>query len=71
MTTLATLAERITYAMDKRGMTQADLARATGMSTSKISYICNGATKDPQFTAIIKIAAALDVSLNYLAGVDK
>lgn len=71
MTTLATLAERITYAMDKRGMTQADLARATGMSTSKISYICNGSTKDPQFTTVLKIAAALNVSLNYLAGIEQ
>ena len=68
MQTLATLAERINFAMDKRNMTQADLARATGMSTSKVSYICNGTTKDPQFTAVVKIAAALDVSLSYLAG---
>ena len=64
-----TLAERIQYAMDKRGMSQADLARATGMRTSKISYIVTGATKDPQFESVIKIAKALDVSLNYLAGI--
>lgn len=68
MGNLNNLSERIQYAMDKRDMTQADLARATGMSTSKISYIVTGATKDPQFTTVVKIAKALDVSLAFLAG---
>ena len=66
---MSTLADRIQKAMVVRGMTQADLARATGFSTSKIAYICNGNTKDPQFTTVIKIANALNVSLNYLAGI--
>ena len=64
-----TLAERIQYAMDMRGMTQADLARATGIGTSNIAYIVNGTTKDPRLSNIIKIAQALGVSLNYLAGI--
>ncbi len=68
MCKLETLAARIQYAMDKRGMTQADLARATGMQTSKISYIVNGKTKDPQFMTVLKIASALNVSLDFLAG---
>lgn len=62
------LAGRIHYAMEQRDMTQADLARATGMSTSKISYIVSGKTKDPQFQAVVDIAKALDVPLAYLAG---
>ena len=65
---LDTLAERIQAAMEIREMTQADLARATGMNTSQITYIVNGRTKDPGFSQIVKIARALDVSLNYLAG---
>lgn len=63
-----TLAERIQFAMEMRGMTQADLARATGMSTAVIAQIVTGKTKDPLFGNVIKIAKALDVSLNYLAG---
>ena len=65
---ISTLAERIQFAMEMRDMTQADLARATGMSTGVIAQIVTGKTKDPRFDSVIKIAKALDVSLNYLAG---
>lgn len=64
------LSERIQYAMDKRNITQADLARMTGMTTSNIAYIVNGKTKDPRFQSVLLIADALGVSLNYLAGID-
>ena len=63
-----TLAERIQYAMNKRGMTQADLARATGIGTSNIAHIVTGRTKDPRVSNVLKIARALGVSLDYLAG---
>lgn len=65
------LASRIQKAMDARGMTQADLARATGMSTAQVSLIVSGKTKDPQFRSILLVADALDVSLNYLAGISR
>jgi len=68
---MSTLAERIRFAMEMRGMTQADLARATGMNTSNIAYIVTGQTKDPRFDSVVKIARALDVSLEYLAGREK
>lgn len=63
-----TLAERIQCAMDRRSMTQADLSRATGISTSNIAHIVTGRTKDPQLSNVLKIATALGVSLDYLAG---
>lgn len=63
-----TLGERIQNALDMRDMTQADLARATGLSTGLIAQIVSGRTKDPHFSNVVKIARALDVSLNYLAG---
>lgn len=65
---MGTLAERIQHAMEVRGMSQADLARATGIATSNIAYIVTGKTKDPRFDSVLKIAKALDVSLDYLAG---
>ena len=65
----STLAERIQYAMDKQGISQADLARMTGITTSNITYIVNGKTKDPRFQSVLLIADALGVSLNYLAGI--
>lgn len=66
---MTTLAERIQFAMDERGVSQADLARITGMTTSNIAYIVNGKTKNPRLDSVVLIAKALDVSLNYLAGV--
>lgn len=65
---MTTLAERIQYAMEQRNMSQADLARATGISTANIANIVTGKTRDPQFSNVVKIALALDVSLTYLAG---
>lgn len=64
------LSERIQAAMDARGMTQADLARATGFSTAVVSQIVSGKTKDPRFLSVIEIARALGFSLEYLAGID-
>ena len=63
-----TLAERIKKAMEVREMSQAELARKTGMSTAIISQIVSGRTQDPHFSRVVRIAQALDVSLNYLAG---
>lgn len=63
-----TLSYRIQQAMDNRGVTQADLARMTGLSTAIVSQIVSGRTKDPRFASIVTIARALDVSLDYLAG---
>lgn len=66
--TNATFAERVQHALEVREMTQADLARLTGMSQAVISQIVSGKTKDPHFSRVVAIAKALDVSLNYLAG---
>ena len=63
-----TLAERISYAMRIRGMTQADIVRATGLSSALVSQICSGKTTNPKLNHIIAIANTLDVSLDYLAG---
>lgn len=63
-----TLSERIQNALDVRGMTQADLVKITGMSSAIISQIVSGKTPDPRFMTVVKIARALDVSLEYLAG---
>ena len=71
MNKLETLGERIQAALDMRDMSQADLARKTGLSTGLIAQIVSGHTQDPRFSNVVKIARALDVSLNYLAGKSK
>lgn len=62
------LSGRLVKAMEKRDMTQADIARKSGLSTAVIAQIVTGRTADPGFTKVVKIAKALDVPLNYLAG---
>ena len=66
-----TLAGRINYALERRGMKQADLARTSGLSTAQIAQIATGKTKDPRFMSVVKIAKALDVTIDFLAGVEK
>lgn len=65
---MTTFAERVNKIMDERGMSQADLARKTGMTTSNIAYLVGGKTKDPRLSSVIALAKALDVPLSYLAG---
>lgn len=64
----STFAERVQKLMDEQCVTQADLARMTGMTTSNVAYLVNGKTKDPRLSSVMLIANALGVSLNYLAG---
>lgn len=68
---MSTLSERIYYVMNLEDVTQADLARATGLSTAVVSQIVSGKTKDPRLTNVMAIAKALGVSLDYLAGVNE
>ena len=62
------LSERIQYAMLQQGIQQADLARMTGLSRAVVSQIVSGTTKNPLFVNVVKIARALNVPLDYLAG---
>ena len=61
------LAEKIYTVMELKGMTQADLARKTGLSTALIAQVLTERTKDPRFSTVVKIAKALDIPLEYLA----
>ena len=62
--------DRLASAMKRRGMSQADLCRATGMGTSKVSQILKGKVKDPRLSTAAAISDALGVSLDWLAGRD-
>ena len=61
---------RMKYALIKRKMTQAELSRQTGISKEFITKIINGLSY-PTITTAVKIADALDVSLDWLAGRDE
>ena len=61
---------RMKYALIKRKMKQAELSRQTGISKEFITKIINGLSY-PTITTAVKIADALGVSLDWLAGRDE
>lgn len=59
--------DRLNQLLVERNMKQADLCRASGLSSAQVTHLVSGRTKDPALHTAIKIADALDVSLDYLA----
>lgn len=62
------IATNLNRLMNQAGMTQAELARATKMSTAQIAYLCSGKTKDPKLSTMAKISFVLRCTLDDLAG---
>lgn len=60
---------RIRQALDEKNMSQAELARITGLSKSAISQYISGKF-EPKQDAIYLISKALDVSEVWLMGLD-
>ncbi len=59
------ISQRIASLMADQGISQAELAKRTGMSTSGISRIVAG-VRHPYGDTLAKLAAALNVSVGYL-----
>ncbi len=62
------LAENIKKLRIKKGLAQEKLARLADISTATLVKIESGVAKEPTITTIIKIADALDVSIDELTG---
>ena len=60
--------ERLVAIMNARGLKQVDICELTGLSSAQANHLVNGRTKDPKLSTAIKVADALGVSLDYLAG---
>ena len=60
--------ERLTAVMQDRNLKQSDVCRLTGLSSAQVAYLVTGRTKDPKLETVVKIADALDISLDFLAG---
>lgn len=66
---MAGFGELVQREMAKRDMSQAELCRRSGLKSGHLSPYLNGKKeRDPQLSTAAKIADALDVSLDYLAG---
>lgn len=64
---MSTLGEVLGIAREVSGRTLRDLERKTGVSNALISQIETGKIKDPGFSTVVKLAKALNVSLDRLA----
>ena len=64
---MSTFSDTLQQLLKKRGMTQSELARKTGITVSAISnYVRDGV--DPSLSKALLIADALDVPIDVLAG---
>lgn len=61
--------ERLNELLDKRGMTQRELAEKIGTTEVSVSRYCSG-QRVPKGPAIVKMAQALNVKTDYLLGHD-
>lgn len=52
--------------LNEKGMTQADIARKSGLSTAIVAQMASGRTKDPRVGNVIKVADAFGISLDTL-----
>lgn len=64
---LPDFSRRLRMAMFTRGMTSADLMRATNLGSGQISNYLNG-HQEPGATRIAQMCKALDVSADFLLG---
>ncbi len=60
--------ERLKETMQAKGLKQADLCRLTGLKSGAIAQYITKPDRDPRLSTVIKIADALDVSIDYMAG---
>ena len=61
--------ERIRFAMDMRGMKEFELANKINLSRSAVSNYCAG-IRSPDIQTLYLISRALNVSMNYLFGME-
>lgn len=60
--------ERLSEVLKQRDLKQIDLCRLTGFSSAQVAHLVTGRTKDPKLSTVVIVAKALDVSIDYLAG---
>jgi transcriptional regulator with XRE-family HTH domain len=60
------IAKAVRDAAKTKGLSQADICRATGMSDSYMSQLFNGRIPDPKASSVYKIAHALNMTVDEL-----
>jgi transcriptional regulator with XRE-family HTH domain len=65
---VSTLGQRVRQVRESRGLSQQALAMAAGLSMSVVTQLEQGLKQDLKFTSVVRLATALCVSLDVLAG---
>ena len=60
------LAARLNEISKEKGLSQAEIARRSGLSTAKITQLFRGSTKDPRISTVMMLCQALEVPLDEL-----
>ncbi len=63
---MGSIAQNIKRYRQKRKMTQKELAKKAGIDFFTLSKVETGVTSNPTIETVMKIAAALGVSINHL-----
>ncbi|KVV39634.1 phage repressor [Burkholderia ubonensis] len=63
---LALMVARIRALMQRQGLSDADLARKTGVSPATLSRVLSMATEDPRISTVMALADALGTTVGYL-----
>lgn len=68
---MTTLGERILILRRRRGLTQRELAEATGLNTNTIARVERGDLKDLGGQLVAKLAKALETTADFLLGLSE
>lgn len=60
------LATRLNTLSKEMGLTKADIARRSGLSTPKITQLFNGTTKDPRMSTVMALCKAFEMTPSQL-----
>jgi len=70
MTPATIIGSRIRAARKARGLTQIELGEVVGIAQPQVSALERGATRNPKADTLRALAEALDVSADYLLGLE-
>ncbi len=66
MAAMDTLGERLSFAMERAGLNQSELARVVGIKPQSVQYLCSSEGNGKRSRYIMEIAVALDVRPEWL-----
>lgn len=58
------LSDKINYLLNENNITAYELAKKSGLTTNAIYQLAKGTSKDVKLSTLIKVADALDISLD-------